>query len=225
MKFLAAQVLTLLLLSTSCSQVKENTQSVVTLNKDTSTIAVETAAANDRLAIQTLIRNLLNWSQLHNVDLLPAVEKDSIYIGFDSTALKQTIEKLRATNFFSATFIQNYNEIIWTLDSDLRNKKIAQWNIHEPPPFAFANDIDPWCLCQDVPYDKPNPWDLVEVEVLNLSDKKGSLYWKWGKPELNNDPGLKKFRYKFDVEKEQGTWKISYLQGFDYKEATKGLKI
>ncbi len=104
--------------------------------------------------------------------------------------------------------MDNYNQIILTLDKGIRNNEYDKWPIGELPTFSFANDVDPWSLCQDVPYDKPNPWGLVEVEIIDLNNKKGELYWKWGKPELNGPADWKAFTYKFDVEKENGKWRI-----------------
>jgi hypothetical protein len=179
--------------------------------------------ANDKQEIQSLIRKALNWSESKNsFDLLPALtdSKDSTYVGFDLEKLKVNLEVLKATNFFSAAFIDNYNQIILTLDKKIRNNEFEKWSVGELPTFSFANDVDPWSLCQDVPYDKPNPWDLVEVKIINLDSKKGELSWKWGKPELNGSPDWKDFTYKFNVEKENDKWKISYLQGFDFKAST-----
>jgi hypothetical protein len=180
--------------------------------------------SNDKQEIQSLIRKTLNWSESKNsFDLLPALTdgKDSTCIGFDLEKLKVNLEILKATNFFSAAFIDNYNQIILTLNKKIKNKEFEKWSVDELPTFSFANDVDPWSLCQDVPYDKPNPWDLVEVEIINLNSQKGELYWKWGKPELNGSPDWKDFKYKFNVEKENSQWKISYMQGFDFNESTR----
>jgi hypothetical protein len=124
------------------------------------------------------------------------------------------------TNFFSVEFIENYNQIILTLDKKIKNKEFDKWYTYELPTFHFANDIDPWTLCQDVPYDKPNPYDFVEVKVIKLEKEKAELNWTWGKLDLNSDKGWKEFTYKFHVVKENSNWKISYLQGFDFKDST-----
>jgi hypothetical protein len=131
------------------------------------------------------------------------------------------LEKLNETNLFAKEFIENYNQIIQTLDRKIKSNEFDKWNIYELPTFIFANDVNPWCLCQDVPYDNPNPWDLVEVEIINLNSEKGELNWKWGKTERIAAPGWKEFTYRFKVTKENGKWKIAYLQGFDFKESTR----
>jgi hypothetical protein len=106
-----------------------------------------------------------------------------------------------------------------TLDKGLKNGNYDQWLVGDLPTFIFANDVDPWTICQDVPYDKPNPFDFIEVNIINAD--KGEVDWKWGKLELNSDPGWKNFTYRFRVVKENDKWKIAYLTGFDFKESTR----
>jgi len=176
----------------------------------------------DKDDIQTLIRQTLNWGDSKSsINLLPVLSKDSICIGFDFDKQNQNLEKLRQSGFFANEFIDNYNQIIQTLDKKIKNKEFEPWNVYELPTFNFANDVDPWTLCQDVPYDKPNPLDFVEVGIINLDNKKGELYWKWGNLYSNADSSWKNFSYKFRVEKVDSKWEISYLQGFDYKESIK----
>jgi hypothetical protein len=228
MKYLKFGVIILALCLFSCTE--KNKHEILTTKKDTISRAGSSKTSSDKdnknkgdkEEIQNLIREMLSWSSSkNNSDILPVLtdSKDSMYIGFDLTKLKVNLDKLKTTNFFSSDFIENYNQIILTLDKKIRNKEFDKWSTGELPPFSFANDVDPWCLCQDVPYDTPNPWSLVEVEVINLNDEKGELNWKWGKPELNGSTDWKDFRYKFKVKKENGKWKISYLQGFDFKES------
>ncbi|MGF7079338.1 hypothetical protein [Mucilaginibacter sp. UYCu711] len=175
--------------------------------------------ANDKQEIQTLIRKVLNE---HSIDLLPAIfnRQDSLCTGFDMGILKQNMEKLKASNLFSATFIENYKQIILTLDKKIKNKEFSPWHTGELPTFIFANDVDPWTLCQDVPYDEPNALDYVEVTPAKLNGDRGEWMWKWGNLPKGQNSGWRDFSYKFNVEKENGVWKVSYMQGFDFKEST-----
>jgi hypothetical protein len=192
-------------------------------NKSTSISAEKVETSTDeKEQIQNLIRQALNWADSKNsIDLLPVIadSKDSLYLGFDLELHKQNLDKLRQTNLFSTEFIENYNKIILTLDKGLKNGKYEQWMVGELPPFNFSSDVDAWTLSQDVPYDNPNPFDFVEVKLLDIN--KGEVNWKWGKPELITEPSWKDFAYKFKVVKEDNKWKISYLEGFDFKESTK----
>lgn len=104
------------------------------------------------------------------------------------------------------------------LDKGIRNGNIEKWLIGDMPPFNFSSNVNPWTGCQDIPYDDPNPFDNIVIKEVNI--RNGDLIWKWGKPELITEPSWKVFEYKFRVVKENDRWKISYLQGFDFKEST-----
>jgi hypothetical protein len=178
--------------------------------------------SKDKDEIQTLIRQMLKWADSNkSFDLLPVLSKDSICVGFDFDKLKRNLEILKKTGFFADEFIDNYKQIIQTLDKKIKNKEIETWNIYELPTFNFANDVYPWCLCQDIPFDNPNPYDFVTVDIINFVKDKAELNWKWGNLKPDYDPSWKKFSYRFRVVKENNKWEISYLQGFDYKESIK----
>lgn len=113
--------------------------------------------------------------------------------------------------------MENYNAIYHTLDEQLKNNEV-EWLVEEMPP--FGNGADPWCNCQDVPFDEPNPWSLIEIEIVNLDSNSGQLNWKWGGLEPNSGSGWNEFRYKFKVVKVNDSWKIDYMEGFDFDEFT-----
>jgi hypothetical protein len=161
---------------------------------------------NDKREITALIRQVLKWGDSKNaVDLLPALSKDSICIGFDFTKQRKNDEELRRIGFFAEEFINNFDKIIQTLDKKIKNNEFEKWNIGELPTFSFANDVSPWCSCQD-----NFAWDKVEVEPVKIINDKAELKWKWG-----SDAGPNDFSRVFRVVKVGDKWKISYLQGFD----------
>jgi len=187
-------------------------------------LAIFSACRNDQEEIQNLIRQTLKWADSKDVfDILPMLtdSKDSIYIGFDLNKHESNLDKLRTTDFFANEFIENYNQIILTLDKKLRNHEFDEWLVGYLPTFRFANDRNPWCACQDIPYDSPSPWGYVEIEIIEQNNDKAQLIWKWGKLDSNMDSGWKNFLYKFKVVKENGKWKIAYLQEFDFDESIK----
>lgn len=185
-----------------------------TSTKDTTYLKVDSISTNlkDKDEIQNLIRKTLAWTDSKNsFDLLPVLtdSTDSFYIGFDLEKHKENLEKLRKTNFFATEFIENYNQIILTLDKKLRNKEYDTWLVGDLPTFPFANDFNPWCLCQD------NSTEITgEPKIVKTSDKFIELKWNWG-----YDSGWKDFKIR--VVKIGNVWKITYMEGFDFKESTK----
>lgn len=184
------------------------------INNRATEATADTAA--DSREITSLVRRMLNWADASKIDLLPSlpVIKDSIP-GFDLVKLDSNIKQLRETGLFAEEFISNYDKIIRTLDKKYKNHEFYTWSTGEIPPFPFASDVDPWCNCQDVPYDKPNVWDSVLVTIKTISADKAALTWTWNYPEW------KDYAYNVRASKENGKWKIAYLQGFDFEESTK----
>ena len=179
----------------------------------------QVANLKEKEEIQNLIRQVLKWADSKNaIVILPMLtdSQDCVYIGFDLNKHKSNLNKLRATNLFAAEFIENYNQIILTLDKKLRNHEFEKWLVGDLPTFSFANDVNPWCACQDYP--DYNPWD-VKIEVIELNNDKAQLIWKWGDVK-NMHFSWKEFSYKFRTVKENGKWKIAYLQEFDFDVST-----
>jgi hypothetical protein len=173
------------------------------------------------IEVQTLVRKMLNWARFeHPVQLHPWLtdENDSIVIGFDQEIIRKNISILESTGLFSKEFIDNYKNINTTLDKKIRKGEYGEIYSNEIPIYNFASDVNPWTLCQDVPYDKPNPYDYVEVRIIKLDGNYGEFDWKWGRLGLNVAPDWRSFSYRFKVRFEDGKWKISYLEGFDYKK-------
>jgi hypothetical protein len=178
--------------------------------------------ADDSEQIQNLIRKVLKWGDSLQVGLLPGVvdSKRRVISSLNLGKHKLDLGQLHASGLFAAEFIENYNKVILTLDKRLRNGK-QQWLDGDQPDFGFYRGVNPWCGCQDVPYDKPNPLDFVEVNVLNKGTSTIEATWHWGKLPVDSDPNWKDFSYKFRAIKENGEWRIIYLEGFDFTEALK----
>jgi hypothetical protein len=123
--------------------------------------------------------------------------------------LKENLNKLEQTGFFSKDFIENYNHIIRTIDKKLRNKELEEWHIGDLPTFNFINGINPWCQCQG--FSKEN---VGNVEIIKIDNSSGDLKWQWEKGSSWQD-------FIVRVVKENNKWKITYMEGFDYKECIK----
>jgi hypothetical protein len=144
--------------------------------------------------ISKLIKQVLSWSESReSVKLLPVLADslDSIYIGFDMDKLTENIDKLKETRFFSTEFIENYEQIIITLDRKLKNKEFNEWLVGDLPPFKFHNNYNPWWGGQE-----SFPVQLVIVEIVSLSKDKGEFYFKCGGKE-QECRGLENYKMKF----------------------------
>lgn len=176
--------------------------------------------SDDKEQIRSLIRQVLNWAESGNTINLFSVttdRKNRVNVGFNLYKHRQNLDKLRQTGLFSDEFIENYNKIILTLDRKIKANEFEKWMVGDLPSFNFANGVNPWCGCQDVPYDKPNPSDFVGINIISLNNNKGEVNWYWGGLKSDTDPSWKRFSYKFRVVKQNGRWKIAYLEGFDFK--------
>jgi hypothetical protein len=174
--------------------------------------------SSDKEEIQNLIRKALHWADSANLDLLPAIAEngDTVYTGFDFEIVEQNLNKLRETGFFSKAFIDNYNQIMLTIDKKIKAAEYSYWLVGDMPPFNFTSDVNPWCYCQEIPDDKRNSWDLVKVTIIKLDKDSCDLTWTWGQA------GWSDYEYSLGAKKENGRWTISHMQGFDYNESIKG---
>lgn len=215
LKFIGLLIIIIGLVFSSCNQ--KNKTATSTENKHES---IETSDRSiDKDEMKKLIRQVLNWADSKNrIDLLPVVtdSNDSIYICFDLDKHKQNLEKLKSTGFFATEFIDNYNQIILTLDNGLQNGEYEKWLVGDLPTFIFANDVNPWCMCQD-----NMEWNTVEVRIISLDNEKGELEWYWGNLSSETDASWEEFKYKFRVTKVDNIWKIAFLEGFEFKESTR----
>lgn len=183
--------------------------------------AITTENKHESVEIKNLIRQVLNWTDSKNsFELLPVLTDsvDSVYVGFDLEEHKQNLEKLKSAGFFATEFIDNYNQIILTLDKGLRSGEYEVWLVGNLPTFIFANGASPWCICQD-----NMDWNTVEVDIISLDNEKGELEWYWENLDPETDESWEVFKYKFRVVKEDNIWKVAYMEGFDFKEGTKNI--
>lgn len=162
---------------------------------------------DDKEQIQTLIRKVYKWQAAQKPSSYGMITdtKNGIYIGFNLGQLKQEIEELKTTNFFSTEFIYNYYKIFITLDKKLRNKEI-EWLVGELPP--FGDNVNPWCNCQDNP---DNYWHIMTIDNIVFDSNVATFTWTWGD----------NFKYNAKAIKLHDGWKISYLEGFNFDKFTR----
>jgi len=162
--------------------------------------------------IQELMRQVLKQADSGNrIELWASlINRGNVYVGFDLDKHKTILYKLRATGLYAEEFVENFNQIVLFYDKMLRDGEL-EWFTGELIP--LANGANPWCKCQDVPYDEPCPWENIEVEITKLTNTTAEAVWRWGL--LRSDSPWNEFPYHFRAVKENGKWKISYLEGFD----------
>ncbi len=197
MKYINWTILIIGLICFSCVQTEKKTNSTI----------------DDKTQIKNLVIQVLKWHDKNGV--LNGFEpifnpNDSLAMGMDLKVLQNELAKFTKTQLFDKEFIENYGKIVKTIDKKIRNKEI-EFMDGDMPPYAGA---DPWCNCQDIPYD--NPWDKIDVKFITLDKESAVLTWTWGNSDWSKD-----FDYKVKAKKIEGTWKISYLQGFDFNIMTK----
>jgi hypothetical protein len=186
-------------------------------NQPTAVMEKQIDNSKDKEEIEKLLCKVLNWSDSkESIDLLPVMtnSKQTVYIGFDMDKLQVNLDKLRETGFFATSFIENYNQIIQTLDRKLRNHEY-DWLVGDLPPFIFENDYNPWWNGQE-----HFSLQLVTIEPIKLNKDSGEFYFKCGDTGHGRE-GVENYKMKFKVVKEDYKWKISYLEGFDFKESTR----
>jgi len=161
----------------------------------------------DSTALVSLVIKLLKWHESDSnlsmdFDVKKTSPADSIYSGIDWTVHKKRMTELSNTNFFTDSFLSNYHHIALYLDQELKSNKTKYREGDLPP---YGGDGNEWCNCQDFPGDI---WKNLKITDLKMNGDSANFKWNWG-DELY---------YSVKTKKENGSWKISYLEGFDIKK-------
>jgi hypothetical protein len=173
-----------------------------------------------------LVRNLYKWKETTDernyefYSLDNKNPKDTLVHGLDMKWNQKRIVEFKRTGFFSTGFIENYNRIAITIDKNLKNGDLKWFTYEGLSP--FGGDSNLWCDCQDTPIDKH--WNFITLKNLKFNKKVATFYWVWGlnSQSWRGDPkSFGEHKYKVKAIKENGVWKILYLQRFDFEELTK----
>ena len=177
-------------------------------------IAIQKKSTNltsDKQQLETLIRKTYEWidtkSEGPDFDVIENHKGDK-YIGLNLKAHNKKLNELKKTNFFSKKFLDNYNNIGLKIDDNLKTNKM-EYFVGDLPP--YGNDSNMWCECQDNPEEY---WKTLKLTDLKIDTNKASFNWIWTAWKEGS-------KYKVRAIKENGVWKIDYLQGFDYDSLTK----
>lgn len=192
---------TFCLILTNCVQTGKKNQDIKS-SQTTDSVNAEI----DTIGLTNFVRNLYKWHETRSsqIDFDPktVLEQDSFYIGIDWNKHKKRLKELEETNFFSKNFFDNYNSIAKTVDKELKTEA-GKWFVGELSP--YGNDANPWCNCQDNP---ENYWKILNI--LNVQKENNDIKFSWSWDD--------KPKYTIIATKTNNSWRIKYLQGFDYKE-------
>ncbi len=192
----------------ACKDVKTDNRQSVATTAITDTSSVKSSGNlyqdEDSLALLQLTQKLYHWVEEESKpgDFEPYLTEpnDTVYAGVDLKIHQQRLKEIRQTGLFTQSFLDNYHKIALTIDKEIKAGTLV-WNVGELPP--FGNGASPWCNCQDVP---DNYADKIWIMHISFNKDTASYNWSWG-------DGLV---YPIKVLKENGVWKIDYMEGFDY---------
>jgi hypothetical protein len=196
------------ILFSACSQPGStiNAKEHLENNKDSSDLT----PAKDSIEVIQLLRDVYKWHQVNDSALMDfeVLVKDSFAIGLNLQSVEKTLNAIRATHYFSANFLKNYKEIAEMINNTLTKANPKYYNEIN---FDYQ-DADPWTYYQDDPGEF---WNHFKIADFNLSHDSASLKW-W-----RDDEHAEVNKYLVKFLKENGTWKVNYLEGFDKKRYTK----
>ncbi|ADV50466.1 hypothetical protein Celal_3194 [Cellulophaga algicola DSM 14237] len=217
----------ILLLFISCSsKKKENEAQTEKLKNEQLSIKNTIITKKDSVDIQSLIRKVYKWnkSNIRNyfdigiedndysvVSWSSEGEKAIKYIGIGWNEFDSNKNDLEKTDYFSKGFITNYREILKNIDYKVKNGDYEWYKGYLPP---FGTGANEWCHCQDHPDEY---WKTMIIKTIDLKNDSVNLTWDWGKDTEWDWIDEYKTGYPLTVIKESGSWKISYMDGFDKK--------
>ncbi|GEM_PF-1463616 len=195
----------LLFTAASCTSVGSNKETSTESLLADSSKDVDTASA-DSIALLQLTKRMVQWAEeeQQGSDFVPVDLKsgDSSYRQLDMEKHKERLDELRATQLFSASFIDNYNQIAKQINQKMLENKLV-WNEGELPP--FGDGASPWCNCQDRPDDYQD-----QLRIRHVKADGASYAYQWN---MGNDVNV-----ATKAVKEGDKWKISWIDGFDYRK-------
>lgn len=172
----------------------------------------------DSIKLTNLVRKAYEWHETkyrrNGYPFKFRTPTDSIFIGIDWDKYEKDMEVFRKTNFFSTGFFTTHKTIGLSIDSSIKQTGTEWRNVNDGISL-WDTDADDWCGCQDYP---DNYWEIITLNNFSYDNGVMTFYWTWGNENEK--------QYKMKARKEEGTWKIDYIQGFsfygtvaDYKRA------
>lgn len=164
----------------------------------------------DSVDVLNLLKETYRWhdKNMNSLTDFSVIVKDSFQVGLNYDSLKVTMNALKQTNYFSFSFLENYKKM-----ADFVNNKLVNANPKYLNEINFDfQDADPWTGFQE---SAPDYWDKFKITDYKLTADSASLKWKI----QTNDWSSEGYSVRFL--KEDGKWKVSFLEGFDLKKYTR----
>lgn len=162
----------------------------------------------DSVQLTALVRNVYEWHETkfksNGYPYKFNTPTDSIFTGIDWDKYEKDMAVFRKTNFFSKDFFTTHKTIGLSIDSSIQQSAIEWRNMNDGIPI-WDTEADDWCGCQDYPDDY---WKLLTLNNFTYANGVMTFYWSWGN---NNEK-----QYEMKARKEDGIWRISYIQGFTF---------
>ena len=166
-------------------------------------------AAGDSVEVLSVLKNVYRWHANNQspVDFMVTVQ-DSVQTGLNDDSFRLSFRVIRQTNYFSASFLDNYKKI-----ADSVNTRLTRANPKYLNEINFSfQDADPWTHFQD---EAPAFWDSLIISDYRSTADSASLKWKIKEKDWSSESYAVRFL------KENGQWKVAYLEGFDLAECFK----
>lgn len=201
-------IILLIALMVSCTQNESSHSQQSSLQTDRKTNYP--TKNNDSVELLNLLKNVYRWHAQKQDSLIDfdVIVKDSFQTGLNYEAFNRKLSALKQTNYFSASFIDNYMKIAHYIDNKLTNanpKYLNEINF-------YSQDADPWTGFQD---DFPDFWDKFKITDYKSTTNAASLKWKVQMNEWISE------EYAVGFSKEDSKWRVAYLDGFDLVKYTK----
>ena len=179
-------------------------ETVVQIDNEETQVELE---LDDNQLIIRLVRQLYKWRENqdsgYDFDVLGDGEK---YTSINKEALEAKLKLLKDSNLFGEEFLQNYSQIAIEIDKGLSTGEIEYLEGTLPP---YGTGASSWTETQDV-LDGAY-WNIITIENIAINGDEATLQWFW--PKSFSSKG-----YKIEVKKENGKWRISYMEGFDFEK-------
>jgi hypothetical protein len=164
----------------------------------------------DSVEVINLLRDVYRWHDKYQDSLtdFSIIVKDSFQVGLNYDSLNKTIGALKQTNYFSSSFLDDYKKL-----ADFVNNKLINANPKYLNEINFDfQDADPWTGFQD---SAPDYWDKFKITEYKSTAEAASLKWLIYTKDWSSEA------YSVRFLKENGKWKVSYLEGFDLNKYKK----